>query len=99
MSGFKAAHCACGLISDIAAALGKPAEDIAIVRDIIDEYSIRLSAGESTGMNGYTKLYGERLSNLDFATSNFDEVRFFVVESIETFKPLCESASVYEPKN
>lgn len=50
-------------------------------------------------LDGDTKLYGETLLNLDFDASYFDEVRIFVVESIETFKPLCESASVYKPKN
>lgn len=60
LSGFKTAHCACGLTSDTAAAFGKPAEDVAIVRDIIDEYSIRLTAGESTGINGYRCLFTDR---------------------------------------
>lgn len=50
-------------------------------------------------VDGDRKLYGETLLNLDFDASYFDEVRIFVVESIETFKPLCESASVYKPKN
>ena len=50
-------------------------------------------------VDGDSKLYGETLLNLDFDASYFDEVRIFVVESIETFKPLCESASVYKPKN
>lgn len=58
--GFKTAHCVCGVTGDTAAAPGKPAEDIAIVRDIIDEYSIRLSAGESTGMNGYQCLFTDK---------------------------------------
>lgn len=50
-------------------------------------------------VDGDRKLYGETLLNLDFDASYFDEVRIFVVESIETFKPFCESASVYKPKN
>lgn len=58
--GFKTAHCVCGVTGDTAAALGKPAEDVAIVRDVIDEYSIRLTAGESTGINGYRCLFTDR---------------------------------------
>ena len=60
LSGFKTAHCVCGLSGDTAAAFGKPAEDVAIVRDVIDEYSIRLTAGESTGINGYRCLFTDR---------------------------------------
>jgi hypothetical protein len=50
-------------------------------------------------VDGDTRLYGKRRMDIGFDTSNSDEVRIFVVESLEAFKPLCESASVYQPKN
>ena len=50
-------------------------------------------------VDGDTRLYGKRRMDIGFDTSNSDEVCIFVVESLEAFKPLCESASVYQPKN
>ena len=50
-------------------------------------------------VDGDTRLYGKRRMDTGFDTSNSDEVRIFVVESLEAFQPLYGSASVYQPKN
>lgn len=69
---------------------------IVVIAGFKNERYVRM---KTVFVDGDRKLYGETLLNLDFDASYFDEVRIFVVESIETFKPLCESASVYKPKN
>lgn len=92
VSGFKTAHCACGLTGDTAAALGGPAADIAVVRDILDENSVQVTAGESTGNNGYNgyrcllfERYGGDFSG--FGEKDGDKERYVFSLSFKSTKP------------